>query len=942
MIRKAGQGGPATERLAVLTLQEAGKPDEARKALDRARKAYPRSDELVALDAALLARAGQPKQADRVLADFLADDPENVGVVVMRAQIRSDLLDDPKEARNLLVNVADRSDNSGPMVQLALLDIKRRDHAAAAVAIAKIRARWKEAAVADLLDAQLALDQGNPSAALAHFDEALKKDPNNKVVQFWKAQLDSRNGSTEEAAKAFEAIASEKPTKELDEGLSLMAASQSALATLALETGDVDGAIHRFEDLRGSGGLGRAERWQLVAAYAAKGQWPVAKAEMAALLDDPKAPPSADERVRAANIYRANAEAPAAAKLLDSVIRDNPAHPAAVAVRASMFADAGRYPEAAKRLRAAIDATREGAEEKPPALFYLMLAAVEDLMPPREDSQRRCLATIDEGLAARPDAPELIRAKTYLLSRSGDAAGAASFVEAKAKADPKARRLLFEFHRDRKDYAAAERVIRDLLAENPKDAATASALVKLVAGQAAEAGARGDRPAEDAANAKVAGLIRDFRGRFPNDLTFLQADCDLAARRGDMARALAVTRDMDKVARNSAGGPMYRARIYGALGRTREEADSYAEALERNPRQLNLHLRLGQARLKLGDFAEALRQARLVLEIDHDQRDALLLQARALSGQPGPDAQVAARRAQAIDGLASAIEKDPAFSEAYHQKADVQMTLGRRDDAVASLKAALKAVPDDAAGLAQLVQRLAQPRDGQAKAAPDDLAQAREVAESAAGRDAKGSLLLACAVGFHKAGQLADALPWAERAAAKLDIPLVHLNYGDLLLALADSTAEPDRAKDYFRRAVAQYDLVLKAQANSIEAVNNKAWIMHTHLGESRQALDLAGGLAKRVDPATLPGEFFDTLGSIQEATGHRREAEDSYTSGLRKLPDHAVLNYHMGKLLASDRDRTRAGKATAYLEKALAGRSRLSPDMQSEATLLLHKVSGN
>ena len=39
-------------------------------------------------------------------------------------------------------------------------------------------------------------------------------------------------------------------------------------------------------------------------------------------------------------------------------------------------------------------------------------------------------------------------------------------------------------------------------------------------------------------------MIREFRTRFPNDLAFLQAECDLAARRGDLARATAITQDM--------------------------------------------------------------------------------------------------------------------------------------------------------------------------------------------------------------------------------------------------------------------------------------------------------------------------------------------------------------------------------------------------------------
>ena len=83
--------------------------------------------------------------------------------------------------------------------------------------IAKIRsARWKEAAAADLIEAQLAYDQGNLAAAATSFDAALKKDPNDKVALFWKAHLDSLTGATPEAAKAFEAILKERPTKEED------------------------------------------------------------------------------------------------------------------------------------------------------------------------------------------------------------------------------------------------------------------------------------------------------------------------------------------------------------------------------------------------------------------------------------------------------------------------------------------------------------------------------------------------------------------------------------------------------------------------------------------------------------------------------------------------------------------------------------------------------
>ncbi len=54
--------------------------------------------------------------------------------------------------------------------------------------------------------------------------------------------------------------------------------------------------------------IARAIRWQIVAALAAKKEWPAAKAEMAGLLNDPKNPPSPEDRVRAATYYRLNKE----------------------------------------------------------------------------------------------------------------------------------------------------------------------------------------------------------------------------------------------------------------------------------------------------------------------------------------------------------------------------------------------------------------------------------------------------------------------------------------------------------------------------------------------------------------------------------------------------------------------------------------------------------
>jgi predicted Zn-dependent protease len=89
-----------------------------------------------------------------------------------------------------------------------------------------------------------------------------------------------------------------------------------------------------------------------------------------------------------------------------------------------------------------------------------------------------------------------------------------------------------------------------------------------------------------------------------------------------------------------------------------------------------------------------------------------------------------------------------------------------------------------------------------------------------------------------------------------------------------------------------------------------------------------------------LPGEFFDTLGSVQEATGRTRDAEDSYALGLRKAPEHPVLNFHMGKLLLGEGNRT--AKAITYLRKAYDSRTQLNPTMADEVASLMRKAGTN
>src|SRR5208283_2347951 len=114
-LRASGQGGPAAENLAVLSYEELGKTDEARKLLREARAQYPRSPELAGLDAAIHNKDGKPDLADQLLKEYLVADPDNVTLTLMRSQILAESLKRPKEARELLLALSERCDNSAPL-----------------------------------------------------------------------------------------------------------------------------------------------------------------------------------------------------------------------------------------------------------------------------------------------------------------------------------------------------------------------------------------------------------------------------------------------------------------------------------------------------------------------------------------------------------------------------------------------------------------------------------------------------------------------------------------------------------------------------------------------------------------------------------------------------------------------------------------------------------
>ena len=556
-------------------------------------------------------------------------------------------------------------------------------------------------------------------------------------------------------------------------------------------------------------------------------------------------------------------------------------------------------------LRTGIELTAKTGKATPPAVFYLMLAAVENETPPATDA----LCASPEGPRRRADDPS---------GRPGAGPGpvrrpgrrrprgeALASVEAKAKEDPKGpfRRVLVEKLREQKQYDRAEQLLAELHKEFPDESNLAAALVQVVSLQAAEAASRrADRTGSGSSRTGSPSMIREYRARYPDATAFLQAECDMAARRGDFTQAIALTREIDKVARTSTLGPLLRVRLFTMLDRPDEVARAYGEAIdrERGARQLDYRILLGQVRLKMGDADEAMRQAGLVLAVEKKRLDAAVLHARALA-EIGGNAQREGRapRRAALARLHDLIKDNPDFPRGLSGPGG-RPPEGRRACPGGRRAQGRPAGHPDRRRRRRSARAVAvrtpagrpstggvRPGRGPAHRQRDRRRRHQGADDPRRGRPASSG-----------PASSSWRCPWPGR-------PLPSSTRRPPTSPSATScwpsprgSRHRTRPREAFVEAVAEYDRVLKAVPDSIEAVNNKAWILHTYLGKSREALELVLALQKRAVPVALPCEFFDTLGAIQESVGQTRDAEASYLEGLKKDPRNPALNFHFGKLL--------------------------------------------
>ena len=943
-LKAEGLEGPETEALRCSILIELERLDEAIAGLAEARRRDPDNALLTSLHATACLLNQDAEAADAILKEQIAAHPDAVSLVQLRAKILAGKLDRVEEARAILRAAFERAGVSPPLIQLAMLDIARGEIASAEQTVALLRSRWPEASAGDLIDAQIRLARKDLSGASSFLTGAIQKDPSDKVAIFWKAQLDAQLGATDTASRTLRALMNSETAKTLDSGTPINVAAASALAEILLKNRDYDQAIACLESIlerSPSEAIARTARWKLVEARSAGDDWPKARGEIVALLGEPAS--TMDERVQGAEFLRRHDENDVALKLVDQVLARDPGHSAAILMKASITAKDGDVPGAVAVLGRAIESGDQ------PALVYLMLAGYvgDGVEPERRTPLIR--EAIDRGLKAHPDSMELNRALYGLIRNTeGVDAGLDALRDRADGEDPDGRfdRLLIDICRQEGRFEEAESRLAPLLEAEPRNAMLASLHLDIVAASGVIQARDGDEDAAEATNERLESLIGTYSEAFPDDPRFPQAEAELAIRRGDLETAEELALRIEERQSESPVGPLLRAQIARMNDLNERAIQAFRDALERSPERDDIRLALGRLLLTLDKPEDAEAEASTILKRSPGQKEATLLLASALSAKPGTPEQVAASRNQALKILKESLDRDPNFTKAFVLAADIFHTTGRRSEALDAVREARKRVPDDSQLVSLLIQYLVDAGPAPNAPAPGaaDLEEAdrtsRQFQEGGADdeEDFEAKAAYAVALGYHRGGRPDLARPWIEQAGASIEEEAVMLTSGDVMLALAEEEADPSRSREYFGLAVDAYDRALALNADSIEAINNKAWILHRYLEDDQGALALIDRYLGRVEHRTLPAELYDTLGSIQQSLGRVTEAEQSFAEGLRRQSNDPMLNFHMGRLIAMDRDRS--ARALPYLQKARDVREQLPPDALSEIEAILERVA--
>jgi cellulose synthase operon protein C len=557
--------------------------------------------------------------------------------------------------------------------------------------------------------------------------------------------------------------------------------------------------------------------------------------------------------------------------LLQKLIADNPKELTLRGQLIQLYLSSKRFDDAERELRTLADANPKAGMD----LVRFLLSA---------RGPKAARAELDARIKAGGDVFDYQIAEAELTFADGDLAGSAQQLQtlASTASTPErkvtAQGKLAEMYLNKGNTAAAEPLIAEILQKDRRN----SVALRL---RAAIAIGKGQF---DNAIADLREALND-QPKSP-DLLILMATAYERSGKNELAdRQYA---DALKVSGQNTNVAVRYVAFLQRRGDVARAEDILNQVLAQNPRDQQLLTALAQIRLARQNWTGVLAVADTMSKIGQNRALTDQIMASALAGQNRIDESVIA--------LEDAHAAAPDAVQPVASLVSTYLRTGKADKAEALLQQMLKKFPDNA----ELLVWRGQTKLAQNK--PDDASQDFKTAMANQPKDPTGytalSELYTRQKNYDGAVQVIQA-----GLKAQPDNLNFRLTSAGLEILKGDQSA-----------AMSQYEALLKDQPNSVLVINNLASLILDNRTD-KESLDRGIALADKLKGASLP-QFQDTYAWAQFKKGDYKTAVNTLEPLEAKMPDSAVVHYHLGMSYAAIGE---ADKAADQFKTALS----LEPD---------------
>jgi cellulose synthase operon protein C len=696
------------------------------------------------------------------------------------------------------------------------------------------------------------------SAIFGGLRRVVELDPNDLDARLKLAQIMVAGGAADAALKMVEAA---------DDSVKPSAPLHALKAVILLRTRDTAGAEREAQRAIEIDPKNVDATVLLASAKTAKGDSDGALKMLTAL------PADNDAKVSLAKVqaFSRKGDIPQAEGLLQKLIADNPKELALRGRLIQLYLSNKRFDDAERELRAVADSNPKAGMD----LVRFLLST---------KGSKAARAELDARIKAGGDVFDYQIVQAELTFADGDLNGAAqqlqtlantaSTPERKATAQGK----LAEMYLNKGNSAAAEPLIAEILQKDRRNIVA----LRLRAAMSIDKG-------------KFDSAIGDLREALNDqpkspELLILMATAYERSGKNELAdRQYA---DALKVSNQNTNVALRYVAFLQRRGDAARAEDILGQALVQNPRDTQLLTALAQVRLARQNWTGALAVADTISKIGQNRVLTDQIQASAFAGENRMD--------ESVTALEDAHAAAPDAVQPVASLVSTYLRTGKADKAEALLQQVLKKFPDNA----ELLVWLGQTKLAQNKS--DDASQAFKTAMAKQPKDPTGYTALS---ELYTRQKNYDGAAQVIQAGLKVQPDNINfrLSSAGLEILKGDQSA-----------AISQYEALLKDQPNSVLAINNLASLILDNRTD-KESLDRAIALADKLKGAGLP-QFLDTYGWAQFKKGDYKAAVSTLEPLEAKMPDSAVVHYHLGMSYAAIGD---ADKAAEQFKTALA----LEPD---------------